>query len=134
MRQEIKNLAATYTEVAEKILPQLRRSQITVNYDIVGRSDEEIMALARSANADSLSVEEMLYAASMTDDMNEKNAIYQKASQTYPNDYRAYNNMGVISLKKNDLVNAKKMFETANAKQDNTVSKNNLAIIARLEW
>lgn len=129
---EIRNLAATYTEVADKILPQLRRSQITVNYDIVGRSDEEIMALARSGNADSLSVEEMLYAASMTDDMNEKNAIYEKASQTYPDDYRAYNNMGVMSLKKNDLVTAKKMFETANAKQDNTASKNNLAIIAMM--
>lgn len=129
---EIKNLAATYTEVAEKILPELRRSQITVTYEIVGRSDEEIMALARSANADSLNIEEMLYAANMTDDMNEKNAIYQKASQTYPNDYRAYNNMGVMSLKKNDLVNAKKMFETANTKQDNTVSKNNLGIISRL--
>lgn len=129
---EIKNLAATYTEVAEKILPELRRSQITVKYDIVGRSDEEIMALARSANADSLSIEEMLYAADKTDDMNERNAIYQKASQTYPNDYRAYNNMGVMSLKKNDLVNAKKMFETANTKQDNTVSKNNLGIISRL--
>src|SRR5690606_29395789 len=99
--QEIKNLAATYTEVAEKILPELRRSQITVNYDIVGRTDEEIMALARSTNADSLSVEEMLYAATLTDDMNEQNAIYEKASQTYPDDYRAYNNMGVMKMRKN---------------------------------
>src|SRR5690554_4090325 len=56
--QEIKNLAATYEEVAEKILPELRRSQISINYDIVGRTDEEIMALARSSNADSLRSEE----------------------------------------------------------------------------
>lgn len=129
---EIKNLAATYTEVAEKILPELRRSQITVNYDIVGRTDEEIIALARSANADSLNVEEMLYAATLTEDMNEQNAIYEKASQTYPDDYRAFNNMGVMKMKKNDMNGAKQLFETAQSKQDNTVSKNNLAVIQRL--
>src|SRR5690554_4189978 len=129
---EIKNLAATYTEVAEKILPELRRSQITVNYDIVGRTDEEIIALARSANADSLTVEEMLYAATLTEDINERNAIYEKASQTYPNDYRAFNNMGVIKMEKNDMNGAKQMFETAQTKQDNTISKNNLAVIKRM--
>ena len=128
--QEIRNLAATYKEVADEILPQLRRSQITVNYDIVGRSDEEIMALARSSNADSLSVEEMLYAANMSEDMNEKNAIYQKASQTYPDDYRAYNNMGVVALKKNDLTTAKTMFEKSNSIKENPEAKNNLAVIA----
>jgi hypothetical protein len=84
--EEIRNLAATYTEIKEKILPDLRRSQITVNYDIVGRSDEEIIALAKSANADTLSLEEMLYAATLTEDMNEKYSIYEKASQQYAND------------------------------------------------
>jgi Flp pilus assembly protein TadD len=131
--QEIKNLAATYTEVAETILPQLRRSQITVNYDIVGRSDEEIIALARSANADSLSLEEMLYAAEkLTSDMNESYAIYQKASQVYPNDYRAFNNMGVISLRKNDLNAAREMFNKADQLESNTIAKNNKAIIERI--
>jgi len=130
--QEIKNLAATYVEVAEKILPELRRSQISINYDIVGRSDEEIIALARSANADSLTVEEMLYAATLTEDINERNAIYEKASQTYPNDYRAFNNMGVIKMEKNDMNGAKQLFETAQSKQDNTISKNNLAVIKRM--
>lgn len=128
--QEIRNLAATYEVVADEILPKLRRSQITVSYNIVGRSDAEIMALARSANADSLSLEEILYAATMADDLNEKNALYEKASQIYPDDYRAYNNMGVVALKKNDLVTAKKMFEKSNSVQENLESKNNLAIIA----
>src|SRR5690606_8768457 len=80
----------------------------------------------------SLSVEEMLYAATLTDDMNEQNAIYEKASQTYPDDYRAYNNMGVMKMRKNDMNGAKQLFETAQTKQDNTVSKNNLAVIKRL--
>ncbi|HKL02909.1 MAG TPA: hypothetical protein VJ911_04505 [Cryomorphaceae bacterium] len=130
--EEIRNLAATYTELKEKILPELRRSQITVNYDIVGRSDEEIITLARSANADTLSLEEMLYAATLTDDMNEQNAIYEKASQVYPDDYRAFNNMGVMSLRKNNLSAAKEMFEKANELNENPISTNNLAIIERL--
>ena len=130
--EEIRNLAATYTELKEKILPGLRRSQITINYDIVGRSDEEIIALARSANADTLSLEEMLYAATLTSDMNEQYSIYEKASQQYPNDYRAFNNMGVISLKKNELSAADNMFKKAEQLESNPISKNNLAIIKRL--
>ena len=130
--QEIKNLAATYTEVADKILPELRRSQITVNYDIVGRTDEQIIAMARSSKVDSLSVEEMLYAADMlTTDMNEQYAIYKKASEVYPNDYRAFNDMGVISMKKNDIDAAKEMFKKANQVSANPISKNNLAVIER---
>ncbi len=130
--QEIKNLAATYTEVADKILPELRRSQITVNYDIVGRTDEQIIAMARSSKADSLSVEEMLYAADkLTTDMNEQYAIYKKTSEVYPNDYRAFNDMGVISMKKNDIDAAKEMFKKANQVSANPISKNNLAVIER---
>ncbi|MCZ4410251.1 hypothetical protein O3Q51_15660 [Cryomorphaceae bacterium 1068] len=130
--EEIRNLAATYTEVAEKILPELRRSQITVNYDIVGRSDEEIIALARSANADTLSLEEMLYAATLTEDMNEQYAIYETTASTYPDDYRAHNNMGVIHLRKNEISQAQTMFENAMTKEESPVVKNNMAIITRL--
>lgn len=130
--EEIRNLAATYTEVADKILPDLRRSQVTVNYDIVGKSDEEIIALARSANADSLNVEEMLYAATLTDDMNEQYSIYETTASTYADDFRAYNNMGVIHLRKNELSDAEAMFEKAMSKEESPVVKNNMAIITRL--
>lgn len=129
---EIRNLAATYTIIAETILPELRRSQITLNYDIEGRSDEEIIALARGEHADSLNVEEMLYAATLTDDENERFAIYEYASNTYADDYRATNNMGVIYLQRNELSKAKDMFERSISIQDNQEAKNNLAIIHRL--
>ncbi len=130
--EEIRNLAATYTEIAETILPELRRSQITVNYDIVGKSDEEIIALARSANPDTLTMEEMLYAATLTEDMNEQFAIYETTSRTYPDDFRAYNNMGVIHLQKNELSNASEKFQMAMGKEDSPIVKNNMAIVERL--
>lgn len=130
--EEIRNLAATYTEIADKILPELRRSQFTVNYDIVGKSDEEIIALARSNNADSLNLEEMLYAATLTDDMNEQYSIYQKASQVYPEDYRAFNNMAVIHLMKNEVGAASDKLQMAISKEDSPIVKNNMAIVERL--
>lgn len=130
--QEIRNLAATYIEIADKILPDLRRSQITVSYEITGRTDEQIAALARSENADSLTVEEMLYAATLTDDMNEQYAIYEKTSQTYSNDFRAYNNMGAIHLMKNEVSEAEAMFNKALEKEERPEVHNNIAIIKRL--
>jgi Flp pilus assembly protein TadD len=130
--QEIKNLAATYVEIADRILPELRRSEVTVSYDVVGLSDEQIIAYARSANADTLTVEEMLYATTLTDDMNEQYAIYKKASETYPNDYRAFNNLGVIHLRKNELSEADKHFKMSNDIEKNPVATNNMAIIQRL--
>lgn len=130
--QEIRNLAATYEEIADKILPELRRSQITVSYEITGRTDEQIIALARSENADSLNVEEMLYAATLTDDMNEQFSIYEKTSQTYSDDYRAYNNMGVIHLMKNEVSQAETMFNKALEKEDRPEVHNNIGIIKRL--
>lgn len=130
--EEIRNLAATYTVIADKILPDLRRSQITVNYDIEGRSDEEIIALARGENADTLSVEEMLYAATLTDDMNEQYAIYEFTSNQYSDDYRAVNNMGVIHLQRNELADAESMFERSLEIEQNQPAQNNLAIVRRL--
>jgi Flp pilus assembly protein TadD len=130
--REIRNLAATYTEVAEKILPDLRRSQITVNYEIVGKSDEEILSMVRGENADSLNVEEMLYATALTDDMNEQYSIFEATASAYPDDFRAYNNMGVIHLRKNELSDAKAMFEKAMSKEESPIVKNNMAIITRL--
>ncbi len=130
--EEIRNLAATYVEIAEKILPDLRRSQITVSYEITGRSDDQIIALARSANADSLNLEEMLYAATLTDDLNEQYAIYQKTSETYSDDYRAFNNMGVIHLMKNEVADAEKMFNASVEKKESPEAHNNIGIIKRL--
>lgn len=131
--EEIKNLAATYEEIADEILPELRRSQISVNYDLVGRSDDEIIAMARSNNADSLTVEELLYASTLTDDLNEQMAIYEKTAEVYPDDYRAYNNMGVVHMMRNEQGDAEEMFNQSWEQEANPVAANNRAIILRLK-
>ena len=109
---EIKNLSAVYKDLAADILPQLRRARLTLNYQIIGRSDDEIMEAFKS-DASVLSVDELLYAATLTDDKAQKKAIYTTASKNYPNDYRAFNNLGEIAFKDGDLATAESNFKKA---------------------
>ena len=109
---EIKNLSAVYKDLAADILPQLRRARLTLNYQIIGRSDEEIQE-AYQSDATVLSVEELLYAATLTDDKAEKKGIYTKTSEIYPNDYRAFNNLGEIAFQDGDLATAESFFKKA---------------------
>jgi tetratricopeptide (TPR) repeat protein len=129
--KEIKNLAKTYTEVADKILPKLRRSVMTLNVDVNSRTDEQITKLAASS-PDSLSVEEILYAATLTQDINTKLDIYKKAEAKYASDWRTSNNVGMVYLMQNKLNDAEAEFKKADALMaNNPVVKNNLGIVAR---
>ena len=126
---EIKNLSAVYKDLAADILPQLRRARLTLNYQIIGRSDEEIQEAYKS-DASVLSVEELLYAATLTDDKAEKKAIYTTASQNYPNDYRAFNNLGEIAFKDGDLATAEANYKKALAiKADAPEVNTNMGIL-----
>jgi tetratricopeptide (TPR) repeat protein len=129
--KEIKNLSKTYTEVAEKILPKLRRSVMTLNVDVNSRTDEQISKLAMSS-PDSLSVEEILYAATLTQDINSKLDIYKKAEAKYGSDWRTSNNVGMVYLMQNKLNDAEAEFKKADGMSaNNPVIKNNLGIVAR---
>ncbi len=127
--QEIKNISSVYSTLAEEILPQLRRSRLIANIEIIGKSDDEISALAKS-NPSELNVEEILYAATLTDDNAEKDRIYNEATRLYPNDYRTWNNAGVMAYVAGDLSKAEQMFNRANSIQNNPESNMNLGLIA----
>jgi tetratricopeptide (TPR) repeat protein len=130
--QEIKNLAATYKVVAEKILPELRRTQIHLNYKKIGYSDEEITALSKS-NPDTLNVEEILYAATLTNSLDEKLRIYMIAERNFPNDYRGANNVGYVLMMMGKPAEAKGQFEKALSVKSNPISSNNLGAVVRQE-
>ena len=134
---EIKNISSVYKALADEILPQLRRARLTANYDLIGRSDEEINE-AFDKDPSVLSVDELLYAATLTNDNARKEAIYKKTCQLYSNDYRAYNNLGEMAYAAGDLETAHKFFKAAalknaDAPEVNTnlglieLSKNNVA-------
>ena len=123
---EIKKMGKAYTEIAEGVLPKLRRSAISINGEKVGRSDEQIAALAKS-NPDSLSVEEILYAGTLTQDLNEKLSIYRTAQRLYPQEWRAANNTGMILFQQGDVDGAMAEFNKADQlNANNGIVKNNI--------
>ena len=103
--QQIKNISSVYKDLADEILPQLRRARITLNYQLIGRSDEEIQAQF-AADPKVLSLEEILYSAILTDNIEEQKKIYTVATRLYPGDYRGYNNLGVIAYNAGDYTTA----------------------------
>ena len=109
---EIKNLSAVYKNLASDILPLLRKARLTLNYQIIGRSDDEIKDTYKS-NASALSLEELLYAATLTEDKAEKKAIYTTATRNFPNDYRAFNNLGELAFKDGDFATAESNYKKA---------------------
>lgn len=109
---EIKNISTVYKELANTILPQLRRSRLTLNYEIIGKSDEEITKLA-SSNPSELNVEELLYAATLTSDPAKQEAIYTQATKQFPNDYRGYNNLGKLAYQAGNIDKAESYFKKA---------------------
>lgn len=131
--QEIKNMSETYEELKQDILPSLRRSVVTVNAIKHNRTDEQILNFARTA-PDSLSLEESLYAATLTNDLNEKLTFYKNAERKYPNDWRCANNVGCVYLQQNKLQDAKAAFGRAAAlSANNPIIMNNQAICMRWE-
>ena len=109
---QIRNISAAFTELAKVILPELRRARISLNYDLIGRSDNEIMQQFK-ADANELSIEELLYAATLTDKVAEKKEIFKKTTELYPNDYRAFNNLAVIAIQEGNYDAAQKNVEKA---------------------
>lgn len=127
--REIKNISNVFSKLAEEVLPKLRRSRLVANVKIIGRSDEEIQKTLKEYPS-ALSVEELLYAATLIDDPQQQESIYKITVQKYGNDYRAYNNLGSIYLQRGDYAAAKSWFERALQKKDNAESKVNLGLLA----
>ena len=126
---EMRNMGKTFTYLDKNIFPKLRRSEIITTYDLTGYSDEELKAVSK-ATPDSLTLEELLFTATLSEDLNEKLRIYQVAAKNFPEDYRTHNNVGAVLYMQNKMSEAKSNFEKANSVKDNPISKNNLAAIA----
>lgn len=110
--QQIRNLSSIFDQLAEEILPQLRYSRITASINVIGKSDEEIQEAFKS-NPKDLSIDELLYCATLTSDQNEKLNIYNTAASLYPDDYRAFNDLGLVQYATGDYDAAKANFAAA---------------------
>lgn len=128
--REIKNIASAYSVIADQILPKLRRSKFVVNAERVGKSDEQIKTLAKSTPAE-LNVEELLYAATLFDNNADKLAVYETVMSQFPNDWRGFNDAGMVLFEMGKVDQAKANFEKANSlSSNNGIVKNNLGAVA----
>ncbi|RGY15543.1 hypothetical protein DXA51_08100 [Bacteroides caccae] len=130
--QEIKNISSVYKTLADEILPQLRRSRLTLNYEIIGKSDEEIAKLT-SSNPSELNVEELLYAATLTNDPAKQEAIYTQATKQFPNDYRAFNNLGKLAYQAGNVDKAESYFKKAASVNASPEVNMNLGLISLIK-
>lgn len=127
--REIKNISVVFKQLADNILPKLRRSRLIANVEIIGKSDAEIQDFIAKAPGH-LSAEELLYAAELTNSTTEKMRIYQIANQIFKKDYRAYNNIGALYFAQGKIKDAEAWFNKAATLQDNEVTKLNCGLIA----
>ncbi len=127
--REIKNISVVFKQLADNILPKLRRSRLIANVEIIGKSDAEIQEFIAKAPGH-LSAEELLYAAELTNSTAEKMRIYQIANQIFKKDYRAYNNIGALYFTQGKIKDAEAWFNKAATLQDNEVTKLNRGLIA----
>ncbi|MCA1757562.1 MAG: tetratricopeptide repeat protein [Bacteroidales bacterium] len=127
--REIKNISAAFETLKTDILPKLRRSKIIVNVDKIGRTDDEILE-AINGDASVLGLEELLYAGTLTEDLNEQLEYYKIAAERFPKCLRAHNNIGVTEMHLGNIDAAEAAFEKAQAIQNNDMVKNNLGYVA----
>jgi tetratricopeptide (TPR) repeat protein len=127
--KEIKNISKAYGEIAKDVLPQLRRSVMSVDVEVVGKSDEELLSAGLN-NPSTLNLEEILHAGALTKDPKQKAAIYKAATEQFPTCFRAKNNLGDAYVQLGNYPEAKKAFEASKAINDNPSVKANLGAVA----
>ena len=111
--QQIRNMSSVFTEIAEGILPELRRARLIVKYEVIGRSDEQILAQF-TEDASKLSVEELLYGGNvLVQDAATRKQWYEKTTKLYPNDYRAYNNLAQLAIMEGNTAAAQNWLQKA---------------------
>ena len=128
--QKIKELGQVFNELAEQILPQLRYSRITASVKVIGKTDSEILAALNNA-PEQLTVEEILYAATLTNDPKVKQSTYATAAKYFPNDYRVWNDLGMAQYMNGDAAAAATSFSKAKSLNANAAEPvANLGLIA----
>ncbi len=128
---QIKNLSVVFKTIAEEILPELRRSRLILTTDLIGKSDEEIATLAKNDPA-ALNIEELLYAATLTNNLNEKTEIYKKAVTQFGNDYRTHNNLGIVYFAQGNVAEARRCYAKALNLEPNNADVNYNAGVAAM--
>ena len=124
--QEIRNMTKTFEELEQYILPLLRKSELVVSIMKIGHTDQEIQDIYNE-DPSKLTVEELLYLGSKTNDLDKLLNIYTKTTELYPKEWRGFNNLAVVQYEKRNYTAAKTAIEKAKSLGANATVLNNLA-------
>src|SRR5690606_15677547 len=122
----------TYAELEKEILPKLRRTRLTLNYTNLGLTDEELKSVSKT-NPDSLNAEELLFTATLSEDLNEKLRLYKEVERQYPGDWRGPNNIGYVLYMQGKVSEALASFQKAAGIEDNSIIKNNIGAVSLIQ-
>jgi tetratricopeptide (TPR) repeat protein len=127
--RRIKDMTLIYAEI-EKILEPLRRAEFVVHSYEPKKTREEIASLATN-NPAQLDEKELLYGATLHDNLQTQLAIYKSAQRIFPNSYKGFNNAAVINMKLGNVSEAASDLEKANQlAPGNGHVQNNLGVVA----
>jgi tetratricopeptide (TPR) repeat protein len=128
--QEIRNMIVIYPDLEKDLLPPLRRAEITANAYEKKFTDEELSTMAVSS-PDKLTVQELLYAGTLTTSPDTKLTIYENAARLYPGSWQALNNAGNASIVKGNLDKAANYLQKAQTlAPGNGIIENNIGVVA----
>ena len=128
--EQIRNMSAGFQQLADGILPELRRSRLIINYETIGRSDDQIKA-QYAEDAAKLSADELLYAATLEESPAKQEEIYKTTAKLYDKDYRAYNNLAALAIAKGDVKTAESYLKKAQSLGNDTPEASaNLGLLA----
>lgn len=127
--EQIKNMSAVFQKLATDVLPKLRRTQFVASAEVQNLTDAELQEAVKNGKTKDLTLEQLLYAATLTNDNATKVALYKQAADQYK-DARAYNNLGIALANQGDWAAAEKAFkQAADASSDASIN-NNIAVAA----
>ena len=130
---EIKNMAAVYNDLRKDILPQLRRAIIELEYQGKERTTSEMITMG-SSSPEKLNEGELLFAAASVEDLDKQEQLYTTFTQTYPENWKGWNNLAVAQAKNGKLDVAKANFEKViEINESNPAALNNLGVLKMAE-
>lgn len=118
--EEIRNMILIYPELESNILPPLRRADIKVNTYLPKKTDAQIAEYS-TTQPDMLDINELLYAATLTDDLNTKKVVYANAMASSPKCWRAVVNAATVELALGNYDEAKVLLDKAAGMNDNSL-------------
>jgi tetratricopeptide (TPR) repeat protein len=121
----IKDMTVIYAEV-ETMLSVLRRAEFVINCYEPKKTKEQIIMLSTTA-PEKLDNKEILYSATLTDNVATKYQIYKSATTLYPQDWKSFNNAGACALLLGKTDEAANYLNNAN-----TLSPNNGQVLYNL--